>query len=123
MDFSNQYEPKFRETYHTPNGREVSIRKIGPGASMFVITLSDKGDIPDVLKGQWTSVDMAERRVKSYLDGLETLRRRVEAGTLGKTEKRQAEKALADAGYDGASITQLEPRPTLSLTKQAVSTN
>lgn len=67
----NTYTPEFKETHATPDGkRTFGIRKANGQSNMFVITLSGKGDLPARFKGQWTSVDMAERAVKSYLAGL-----------------------------------------------------
>lgn len=59
---------KGKKVGETPGGKELRTRKIASGMAMWEIYYYPGGEVPNYLKGSWTSEQIALNRIKMYLD-------------------------------------------------------
>ena len=74
----DKYVPKFKEQHTSTGGRVYGIKKV-PQTAMFEITGEGAGDLPEALKGRFTSTGRAERSLKTYLHSQKLMLEALEA--------------------------------------------
>lgn len=94
----DKYVPKFKEEHVSEGGRLFGIKKVSQ-TSMFEITATGQGDLPKQLKGRFTSTNLAEKTVRTYLD---STRRALEAAKLAVERKDEGEEDILKASEEAA---------------------
>lgn len=67
-EVTSKGEFRGKKIAETPSGKEIRIRKVASGMAMWEIVFYPGGELPDILKGLWTSEYSANKVIQQYLE-------------------------------------------------------